>query len=86
LLTGKYNDGIPEGSRLSMDKYDWLRENLLEKENGRSNLDRVKKLAPIADDLGIPMAHLALAWCLKNPHVSTVITPELQNPSRLRKT
>jgi voltage-dependent potassium channel beta subunit len=74
ILTGKYNDGIPEESRLAMDKYDWLRENLLESENGRSNLERVKKLDPIADNLGIPMAHLALAWCLKNPNVSTVIT------------
>jgi aryl-alcohol dehydrogenase-like predicted oxidoreductase len=74
LLTGKYNDGIPDDSRLAMDKYDWLREQLLGEENGQSNLERVRKLAPIADDLGIPMAHLALAWCLKNPNVSTVIT------------
>ena len=74
ILTGKYNDGIPEDSRLAMDKYDWLREQLLGGENGRSNLERVKKLAPIADDLDITMANLALAWCLKNPNVSTVIT------------
>jgi voltage-dependent potassium channel beta subunit len=74
LLTGKYNDGIPEGSRLSMDKYDWLREELLGEENGQSNLERIKKLGSISDELGISMANMALAWCLKNPNVSTVIT------------
>lgn len=74
LLTGKYNDGIPEGSRLSLDKYDWLRKNLLESESGRRKLQKVKELVPVAEDLGISMPQLALAWCLKNPNVSTVIT------------
>lgn len=74
LLTGKYNDGVPEGSRLDMEKYSWLRERLLETERGREKLKKVEKLAPIADDLGIAMPQLALAWCLKNPNVSTVIT------------
>lgn len=74
LLTGKYNDGVPEGSRLSLEKYDWLREKLLETESGCQKLNKVKKLADVADGAGIPMPHFALAWCLKNKNVSTVIT------------
>ncbi|SMO46290.1 potassium channel beta subunit family protein [Gracilimonas mengyeensis] len=74
LLTGKYNDGVPDDSRLSLDKYSWLREKLLETENGRQKIEKVKKLAPIAKDLGMSMPQLALAWCLKNTDVSTVIT------------
>jgi voltage-dependent potassium channel beta subunit len=74
LLTGKYNEGVPEGSRLSMEKYDWLREKLLETESGREKLRKVKRLSDIADEAGIPMPQFALAWCLKNPNVSTVIT------------
>lgn len=74
LLTGKYNDGVPEGSRLSLDKYDWLREKLLETESGRQKLNKVEQLAGVADEAGIPMPQFALAWCLKNEDVSTVIT------------
>lgn len=74
LLTGKYNDGVPEDSRLNLEKYSWLRKKLLETESGRQKLEKVSKLAPIAKDLGISMPQLALAWCLKNPNVSTVIT------------
>jgi voltage-dependent potassium channel beta subunit len=74
LLTGKYNDGVPEGSRLSLEKYDWLREKLLETESGRQKLHKVEQLADIADEAGIPMPQFALAWCLKNKNVSTVIT------------
>ncbi len=74
LLTGKYNDGVPEGSRLDMEEYSWLRERLLETERGREKLKKVEKLVPVAEDLGIAMPQLALAWCLKNSDVSTVIT------------
>lgn len=74
LLTGKYNDGVPEGSRLNLEKYSWLRKRLLETESGRAKLEKVKQLAPVAGDLGISMPQLALAWCLKNKNVSTVIT------------
>ncbi|GAA5522351.1 aldo/keto reductase [Aliifodinibius salicampi] len=74
LLTGKYNDGIPKGSRLSLEKYDWLREKLLETESGRQKLQKVERLSKIADKASIPMPQFALAWCLKNPNVSTVIT------------
>ncbi|KJV29681.1 potassium channel beta subunit family protein [Luteibacter yeojuensis] len=71
LLTGKYNDGVPDDSRLGHPDYAWLRDALLE--NDGAALKTVRKLAPIADGLGIPLARMALAWCLKNPHVSTVI-------------
>ncbi len=74
ILTGKYNDGVPEGSRLSLDKYQWLREYILETESGKQKIEKARKLTPIADELGVTMAQMSLAWCLKNPNVSTVIT------------
>jgi voltage-dependent potassium channel beta subunit len=70
LLTGKYNQGIPEGSRGTLEGYDWLRDHLTDEEK----LDRVRALEPIAKDLGCSLSQLAIAWCLKNPYVSTVIT------------
>lgn len=73
LLTGKYNQGIPEGTRFSLSGYDWLRKRL-ESEEGRRNIEKVNRLSQIAQELGYTMAQLAIAWCLKNPHVSTVIT------------
>ncbi|MBO6585614.1 MAG: aldo/keto reductase [Gracilimonas sp.] len=74
LLTGKYNDGIPEGSRLDLEKYSWLRKKLLESEEGKAKLRKVANLAAISDEIGVPMPQLALAWCLNNENVSTVIT------------
>ncbi|WP_020404708.1 potassium channel beta subunit family protein [Gracilimonas tropica] len=74
LLTGKYNDGIPEGSRLDLEKYSWLRKRLLETEEGRAKLQKVKELASVSEEIGVPMPQLALIWCLNNPDVSTVIT------------
>jgi voltage-dependent potassium channel beta subunit len=71
LLTGKYNDGIPDDSRLAQAGNAWLRDALLA--DGGAKLNIVRALAPIAADLDLPMARFALAWCLKNPHVSTVI-------------
>lgn len=73
LLTGKYNDGDPGGTRISLKEYAWLRE-LFENEDARKRLAKVKKLARVADDLGTTLPRLGLAWCLKNPNVSTVIT------------
>lgn len=72
LLTGKYLDGIPDDSRLNLPGYEWLRDNLLS-ETGQSNLEKVRQLHPLAQELGISLTHLSLAWCLKNPNVSTVI-------------
>jgi len=73
MLTGKYNDGIPEGTRITEEGYEWLRERF-ESEEAQQEIEKVKQMMPIADELGCTMAQLALAWCLKNPHVSTVIT------------
>jgi len=70
LLTGKYNDGIPPGSRGTLKGYEWLAERL----SNRAQIAVVKRLAPIAADLGCTLAQMSLAWCLKNPRVSTVIT------------
>ena len=70
LLTGKYNKGIPEGSRGSLKGYDWLHDMLTDKEK----LAMVEELEPIAGELGCTLSQLSLAWCLKNPYVSTVIT------------
>lgn len=70
VLSGKYDAGVPAGSRLAQGQYDWLKEKLVTPEN----LAKVKQLAPLADELGCTRAQLALAWCLANPHVSTVIT------------
>lgn len=71
LLSGKYNDGIPADSRLAQPGYEWLRENVLGKDDER--LGKVRALQPIADELGTSLAQLAIAWCLLNPHVSTVM-------------
>ena len=73
ILTGKYENGIPEGTRMDVEGYDWLRERV-EGEEGRQNIEKARKLRPLAEDLGLTLPRLALAWCLKNPHVSTVIT------------
>lgn len=68
LLTGKYNQGIPEGSRAALN--DWLQEDVTNQEK----LAKVQALEPIARELDCKLSQLALAWCLKNPYVSSVIT------------
>ncbi|HEU4743988.1 MAG TPA: aldo/keto reductase [Anaerolineales bacterium] len=73
LLTGKYNEGIPQGTRATLPDYQWLREDF-ERKEAKQNIEKVKRIQPIAEELGCTMAQLALAWCLKNPSVSTVIT------------
>jgi aryl-alcohol dehydrogenase-like predicted oxidoreductase len=70
LLTGKYNAGIPPDSRGTIKGYEWIAERLTEP----AKIAKVKLLAPVAADLDCTLAQLALAWCLKNPNVSTVIT------------
>jgi len=70
LLSGKYAKGTPAGSRATLPGYDWLRKNTITSEN----IEKVKKLEPIAKELDCSLAQLSLAWCLKNEHVSTVIT------------
>jgi len=73
ILTGKYNDGIPDGSRMSLENYQWLLPEL-QSEAGRQKIEKVKMLTPLAEELGCSMAQLALAWCLTNEDISTVIT------------
>ena len=70
LLSGKYLNGIPEGSRATLPGYEWLRDMLIDE--GRNA--KVKALAQIAEELDCTLSQLSLAWCAKNPHVSTVIT------------
>lgn len=69
ILSGKYNDNFPEGTRLGIESLGWLKDTLVVEEN----LMKVKKLGSIANDLGVSMPQLAIAWCLKNDDVSTVI-------------
>jgi len=71
LLSGKYNQGIPADSRLAQPGYEWLRKSVLGEGDG--HLARVRALQPIAEELGTSQAQLAIAWCLLNPHVSTVM-------------
>ncbi|MGH9104885.1 MAG: potassium channel beta subunit family protein [Acidimicrobiales bacterium] len=69
LLTGKYRDGVPAGSRASLPGYEWLQEGILD----RARAAKAGELEAIAKDAGCSMAQLAIAWCLRNPNVSTVI-------------
>lgn len=69
LLSGKYNNGIPEDSRFAITGFDWLKDRWM-KENF---LERVNQLSSLANELGITMAQLSIAWCIKNPHVTTAI-------------
>ncbi|MGO4552468.1 potassium channel beta subunit family protein [Lysobacter sp. 2RAF19] len=72
LLTGKYNAGVPQDSRLGHERFAWLRDALLEDPQAR-HIERARKFTGIAEELGVPPAPLAVAWCLRNPHVSTVM-------------
>ena len=70
LLTGKYLNGVPEGSRATLPGYEWLRGMLTDSARNK----KVADLKVIADELGVSLTQLSLAWCAKNPNVSTVIT------------
>ncbi|MFB1021950.1 MAG: aldo/keto reductase [Vicingaceae bacterium] len=69
ILTGKYNEGMAEKTRLSMDGMEWLKDKSLVEEN----LEKVRKLTVFAKEIGTTMPKLAIAWCLKNENVSTAI-------------
>jgi voltage-dependent potassium channel beta subunit len=73
LLTGKYDEGMVPGTRASHPGMEWLRESLVG-ESARPRVEAVKRLKPIADSLGCTRAQLSIAWCLKNPRVSSVVT------------
>jgi voltage-dependent potassium channel beta subunit len=70
LLSGKYLDGVPDDSRAKLEGYEWVEGMVTE----QSRSEKVRRLIPIAEELGCTLAQLALAWCAVNPHVSTVIT------------
>jgi len=69
LLSGKYNDGIPKDSRFGLEGFDWLKDKWVMDEK----LKKVKKLAELAQKLGVSTAALSIAWTIQNPHVSTAI-------------
>jgi voltage-dependent potassium channel beta subunit len=73
LLTGKYDDGLPPDTRAGLPGMEWLRDALVG-DAAAENRDKVRRLKGVADDIGCTRAQLALAWCLMNPDVSTVIT------------
>lgn len=70
VLTGKYLDGIPEGSRATVDGYGWLADIVTDVDRNA----KVRNLVPLAAELECSLAQLSIAWCLKNPNVSSVIT------------
>lgn len=69
LLTGKYNNGIPQDARLGIEGFDWLKEKLISDDK----IEKVKQLAVIAKDLGITLPALCIAWCISNTNVTTTI-------------
>jgi voltage-dependent potassium channel beta subunit len=69
LLTGKYNNGIPEDSRLSIEGFEWLKDRILVSDK----IEKAKQLTALAQSLGVSVAALSIAWVLKNPNVTTAI-------------
>lgn len=69
LLTGKYNNGVPADSRLALEGFDWLKDRVLSEER----LNNVRQLETVAKDLGTSLATLSVAWCIKNPNVTSAI-------------
>jgi voltage-dependent potassium channel beta subunit len=69
LLTGKYNDGIPEGSRFALEGFDWLKNQWMVDDK----LNKVRQLTEIAREIGTSTATLSIAWCVANPNVTTAI-------------
>ncbi|NIP17919.1 MAG: aldo/keto reductase [Xanthomonadales bacterium] len=72
ILTGKYSEGIPEGSRMSLPGYGWLAKRVTSEE-GLEQIEKTRRLQQLAEVAGLAVHHMALLWCLLNPHVSTVI-------------
>jgi aryl-alcohol dehydrogenase-like predicted oxidoreductase len=69
FLTGKYLNGIPDDSRLAIQGFDWLKERWVQE----AKIEKVKKLAVLAQEMGVSLAELAIAWTIKNPNVTTAI-------------
>uniref|UniRef100_A0A8C2D0E2 Voltage-gated potassium channel subunit beta-1 n=1 Tax=Cyprinus carpio TaxID=7962 RepID=A0A8C2D0E2_CYPCA len=81
IITGKYENGIPESSRASLKSYQWLKENILS-EDGRKQQAKLKELTHIAERLSCTLPQLAIAWCLRNEGVSSVLLGT-SNPAQL---
>ena len=79
LLTGKYNNGIPEGSRFAIEGFDWLKDRWM----AEDRINRVKKLGELANELGVSLAALSIAWCVKNENVTTAILGATKNSQLL---
>ena len=69
LLTGKYNKGIPENSRLALPEMSWLKDKVM----ADDRIKRIQNLDEIAKEFGVSLAELSIGWCIKNPHVTTAI-------------
>ena len=72
-LTGKYLEGIPEGSRASLEGYEWLKKGMIDSDRGQDRMRRVATYIKIAEQYNLSPSQLAIAWCLLNQNVSTVI-------------
>ena len=83
ILTGKYKNGIPDGTRMNLNGYEFLKERL-NSQKGKHMISTTNQLEKIADSVGIPLVNLALGWCLQNKNVSTVILGA-SNADQLRK-
>uniref|UniRef100_A0A8B9KK93 Voltage-gated potassium channel subunit beta-1 n=1 Tax=Astyanax mexicanus TaxID=7994 RepID=A0A8B9KK93_ASTMX len=81
IITGKYENGIPESSRASMKSYQWLKDKIMS-EDGRKQQAKLKELSHIAEKLGCTLPQLAVAWCLRNEGVSSVLLGT-SNPEQL---
>ncbi len=82
LLTGKYNQGMPTDNRLHIEGMDWLKERTL---GDTSRIEKTRKLGELARELGVSLPRLAIAWCIKNPAVSTAILGA-SKPEQLKET
>jgi aryl-alcohol dehydrogenase-like predicted oxidoreductase len=72
-LTGKYLDGVPDGSRASLKGYEWLRKHMIDSDRGQERMQKVSAYIDIAKEYNLDPTKLAIAWCLLNKNVSTVI-------------
>uniref|UniRef100_A0A7M4FVL9 Potassium voltage-gated channel subfamily A regulatory beta subunit 1 n=1 Tax=Crocodylus porosus TaxID=8502 RepID=A0A7M4FVL9_CROPO len=81
IISGKYGNGVPESSRASLKCYQWLKEKIVSEE-GRKQQIKLKDLSPVAERLGCTLPQLAVAWCLRNEGVSSVLLGS-SNPEQL---
>ncbi|KFQ68902.1 Voltage-gated potassium channel subunit beta-1, partial [Phaethon lepturus] len=81
IISGKYGNGVPESSRAALKCYQWLKEKIVSEE-GRKQQVKLKDLSPIAERLGCTLPQLAVAWCLRNEGVSSVLLGS-SNPEQL---